>query len=263
MALKKFKSANENFALLPENLFFIFITILPFSFLFGTLILNSIIFILFLLFLLNFKKFIKSKYIFEIEFKFLFFFCIYLLLNSFLNEISVEKLIKSFSYIRFPILIIVILYCFKHISEKKKNLWANLNILFFLIISFDLLFQYFLGRNALGFLPGMCGENYLNDKSVCTRYAGFFNDELIMGGYLSTISFSIFLLINKIKRNWIFITALTISFLYILIMITGERSATLTILLTIFFIFLQYKTKFKIKFLSAILLITFSLLMVF
>ena len=118
MALKKFKSANENFALLPENLFFIFITILPFSFLFGTLILNSIIFILFLLFLLNFKKFIKSKYIFEIEFKFLFFFCIYLLLNSFLNEISVEKLIKSFSYIRFPILIIVILYCFKHISEK-------------------------------------------------------------------------------------------------------------------------------------------------
>jgi len=128
---------------------------------------------------------------------------------------------------------------------------------------FDLLFQYFIGKNTLGFLPGMCGENYLKDQSVCTRYSGFFNDELIMGGYLSTIVFSIILLINKIKKNWIFITAAMISFLYILIMITGERSATLTILLTIFFIFLQYKTKFKTKFISIILLITFSLLMVF
>ena len=49
------------------------------------------------------------------------------------------------------------------------------------------MFQYFLGRNALGFLPGMCGENYLNDKSVCTRYAGFFNDELILGSYTARI----------------------------------------------------------------------------
>ena len=97
MKLKKFKSTNENFALSFDNIFFILIVILPFSFLFGTLILNSILFILFFIFLLNFKDFIKSKYIFEVEFKFLFIFCFYLLLNSFLNEISVEKFIKSFS----------------------------------------------------------------------------------------------------------------------------------------------------------------------
>ena len=263
MALKNFKSLNKNFILSLDNIFFILVAILPFSFLFGTLILNSILFILFLIFLLNFKNFIKFNYLFEIEFKILFLFCFYLLINSFLNEISVEKLIKSFSILRFPILIIVVLYFFKKVTDQKKNLWANLNILFIFIISFDLLFQYFIGKNTLGYLPGMCGENYLKDQSVCTRYSGFFNDELIMGGYLSTIIFSIILLINKIKKYPLFITAILISFLYILIMITGERSATLTILLTIFFIFLQYKTKFKTKFISTILLITFSLLMVF
>ena len=112
MALKKFKSVNKNLVLPFDNIFFVLIAILPFSFLFGTLILNSVLFILFLLFLLNFKNFIKFNYVFEMEFKILFLFCFYLLLNSFLNEISVENFIKSLSYLRFPILIIVVLYFF-------------------------------------------------------------------------------------------------------------------------------------------------------
>ena len=115
------------------------------------------------------------------------------MINSILNDFTIEKFLKSFSYIRFPVLIFIFFYCFKSLSNKDKDLWVNLNILFLFIISSDLLFQYFLGTNFVGFSPGMCEENYLMDKSICTRYSGFFNDELIMGGYLSTIFLSIIL----------------------------------------------------------------------
>ena len=77
----------------------------------------------------------------------------------------------------------------------------------------------------------------------------FFNDELIMGGYLSTIFLSIILFSQSIK-NWLIYLVLLTLFLYILIMITGERSATLTISLTLIFTLVQYKKNIKIKLLS-------------
>jgi O-antigen ligase len=108
----------------------------------------------------------------------------------------------------------------------------------------------------------MCGEEYLIDKTSCTRYSGFFDTELIMGGYLSTIFLSIIILINSIKRNWFLYTAIILSILCILIMITGERSATLTILLTLIFTLIQYRANFKIKLISFTFLIALTILMI-
>ena len=68
-----------------------------------------------------------------------------------------------------------------------------------------------------------------------------------MGGYLSTIFLSIILFSQSIKKNWLIYLVLLTLFLYILIMITGERSATLTISLTLIFTLVQYKKNIKIK----------------
>ena len=131
-----------------------------------------------------------------------------------------------------------------------------------MVISLDLLFQYFTVRNTIGFLPGMCDEEYLIDKSLCTRYSGFFDTELIMGGYLSTIFLSIIILINSIKKNWFLCIVISLSILFILIIITGERSAMLTISLTLICIFIQYKASFKIKLISFTFLIALTILMI-
>ena len=220
------------------------------SFFLGPLIVNLILTLFCIIFIFKYKDFKKNNLIVKTEFKILLIFCVYLMINSILNDFTIEKFLKSFSYIRFPVLIFIFFYCFKSLSNKDKDLWVNLNILFLFIISSDLLFQYFLGTNFVGFSPGMCEENYLMDKSICTRYSGFFNDELIMGGYLSTIFLSIILFSQSIKKNWLIYLVLLTLFLYILIMITGERSATLTISLTLIFTLVQYKKNIKIKLLS-------------
>ena len=253
---------NNNYFNYINNTLYFLLLLLPLSFFLGALILNSILIIFFFIFFFLYRDSKKFELIYKSEFKYLFLFCIYLILNTFLNNFNIETFLKSISYLRFPILIIIFLYVFEKISENKKILWANLNILFFLIISIDLLFQYIFGKNIIGFMPAMCGENYLKDKTVCTRYSGFFKDELIMGGYLSTIYLSIILFINSIKKNWFLITIISVLFLYILVMITGERSATLTILLTLFFIFLQYKSTLRLKFFSASFFLVLTFLMI-
>ena len=46
----------------------------------------------------------------------------------------------------------------------------------------DLFIQYFLGKNLFGYSGSMKGEII-----GATRHAGIFNDELVLGGFLSTI----------------------------------------------------------------------------
>lgn len=261
MFLKKHNISFKNL-ISTKKMIFLLLIFLPVSFFLGTFVINLVLTIFFIIFIFQFKKFKKNSLVYKKEFKFLFFFCIYLIINSIFNDFSFEKLLKSFSYFRFPLLIFIFFYSFQNLSNKEKDLWANFNLIFFFVISLDLLFQYFTGKNTIGFLPGMCDEEYLIDKISCARYSGFFDTELIMGGYLSTIFLSIIILINSIKRNWFLYTAIILSILCILIMITGERSATLTILLTLIFTLIQYKVNFKIKLISFTFLIALTILMI-
>lgn len=261
MFLKKYIFSFKNLISI-EKILFGLLLFLPVSFFLGTFVINLILSIFFLIFIFQFEKFKKNGLIYKKEFQFLFLFCFYLIINSILNDFTFEKLLKSFAYFRFPLLIFIFFYCFKTLSNKEKNLWVNFNLIFLFLITSDLLFQYFTGSNIIGFFPGMCDENYLNDKTVCTRYSGFFNDELIMGGYLSTIFLSIIIFSYSIKREWFLQTIITILFLYIMIMVTGERSATLTILLTLFFTFVQYKVDIKVKLVALTLLATLSIVII-
>ena len=262
MSLKTLNKINSFFVFSTDNIIFILILLLPLSFFFGSLITNFIVLFIFFIFFFKIKKFRQFSFFHSNELKVIIFFCLFLTINTIYNGGNIEKIIKSIFYLRFPILTLVFFYCFKFISKEKKFYWINFNILCLALISLDLLVQYFNSTNIFGFSAGMCGERYLNDKLICTRYAGFFNDELILGGYYSIISLSIILFINSIKKNWTLITLFMIFILYLLIMITGERSATITILLTFFFIFLQYKIKFKIKLMSVSILIILTTLMI-
>ena len=114
---------------------------------------------------------------------------IYLILNSYFFSENDESLIKSIGFLRFIIMAYAISYYYKKFDKSFLRLW----LLFFLIVSADLMIEFFFGKNILGYeslYPG--------------RLAGFSGEELKIGGfYFGFIFLSLSLLINK--RNYLFI----------------------------------------------------------
>ena len=54
-----------------------------------------------------------------------------------------------------------------------------------MLIIFDLFYQYIFDVNLIGFKPGL----YNLDQDIYERYSGIFNNELILGSYLSSLDF--------------------------------------------------------------------------
>jgi O-antigen ligase len=154
-----------------------------------------------------------------------------------------------------------IIYFFNINSGIYRKIILNTWLIIFLIICFDLIYEFFLGKNILGFTSYMPG-----------RLASFFNDELKIGHFYYGFSLIIlshllnskllekFLLINNEahKKDFIFILAL----IFIVIsFIIGERSnfiKTLT-MLSLFIVFIKLSFN-KNKLIIIIGLIIFFLL---
>ena len=113
----------------------------------------------------------------------------------------------------------------------------------FLIVSFDILFEYIFGENILGYKSEYHG-----------RIASFTGDELNIGGYYFGF-FTNFCTFNKEKLS---ISNFNIIFLFISIII-GERANFLKVFLLITFLFLFiYKISLKKKIASIILFSVFT-----
>ena len=76
-------------------------------------------------------------------------------------------------------LIFALIYFLK--DETLRNKVINFWTLVLLIVSFDIFFEFIFGQNILGFESPMKNE----------RIVSFFQDELIVGSYLSTFLFII------------------------------------------------------------------------
>jgi len=125
----------------------------------------------------------------------------------------------------------------------------------FLIIIFDLIFQYIFDFNILNFKPGL----YNNELDFYERYAGIFNQELIMGGFLGSFGFMTILIYFNFNKTKKYLFYLSLIVLFFSIFITGERSSTFTFFLTIFFIFLFCKEYRKNFFLVGLTLFIVSI----
>ena len=127
----------------------------------------------------------------------IYFFFIYLILITLTNNLQFylennafgEHILKSIYYLRFLIFFLVI----SKFVEKK---YFNIKIFFFsaaifsTVISFDILIQFFSGKNLIGY------------PITLNRPSSFFNTENIAGGYLQRfILFLIFLIYLKKKKN--------------------------------------------------------------
>ena len=163
------------------------------------------------------------------------------LFSDYKNNLS---LIRSISSIRF-FLIVFIFFLF----VKNKNffiLLGQVSIIFTLFLSFDIIFQYYFGFDFFGFEP-----------FIDNRYAGFLDEELVAGFYLSTFYlFSVIYIYSDYKLSKFLIF---FSIIFFTIIITGERLALIKFIFINFFIFLflMRDLKKKVIFSSLILFLFF------
>ncbi len=224
------KSLNifSDLKLIDDKIIF-FILLLPISLLAGSLIININILILIVLFFFDlFKK--KNYKIFKIkEVYFLLLIWIYLILNALFIGKTDEGLIRAIGFLRFIFLTFILAYYLSYKNSYYKNIILKFWFVLFVIISFDLLFEFFFGFNFFG-----------NKSTYANRLSGFTGDELKIGGfYFGFILISLSFIIKKYRK---FFLPLLIFFVLVSFLI-GEKSNFIKIIFisSLLIIILYYK----------------------
>ena len=133
-----------------QNLNLILLSILPISLLAGTLVSNLLIILICLIFIFEKKKelivFLKNKYIY-----FLLIIYFYLLLNSLFISQNTESYIRAIGFIRYIILVIILSDYFYSKPVIFREIILRTWFLVFLIVSIDLLIEFFMEKIYLVF----------------------------------------------------------------------------------------------------------------
>ena len=230
-----------------DSYFFVLFSLIPTSIILGPAIsLFNILLINFsFLFLLIFTK--EYKFLSNKTVKLILIFYLYLIFNSIVSENFSIGALRNFGFIRFIILFFAFNYFFYHKNFFNKILiiWA----LTLFIITIDTYIESFVGTNILGY-----------GKIYGARIVSFFKDEPIVGGYINSFYLIIvgyfFSLNLKFSENYrYFILAVSLLFLWAIIL-TGERSnAIKAIFGFMIFYFINHHFKIKEKLISVLLIL--------
>jgi len=242
----------NNFA---EALSITLISFLPIIFLCGSAVVTSSIVLLDFLFLyiLIDKKilnYLNNKFFYS----FIFIWTV-LLLSLFFSHEPQNSMQRALGFVRFIIFIFLIRYFFGLENKNFQKIILSAWSLIFLLISLDLIYEYFIGVNIIGIKSPMHG-----------RLSSFLGDELNIGAwyyaFISVVLANLYYNINSRKNlaqfNSIFFYLLIFIFLVVAFII-GERSNFLKIAtLLILFVFFFERRNYLIK-ISFILITILSL----
>ena len=170
-----------------------------------------------------------------------------LFINLIFSQDPQNSYSRTFGFLRFIFLVFAIKYYLIDDITKLTKYVLNLWTLFFLIICFDLLFEFTLGYNTLGFKSYMPG-----------RLAGFFNQELKIGylfSFLCLIAVSniYYFLQNYNSGNFFKMLFKRYSIYLILLIITlislfiGERANFIKTITMVFLFSLFFEKKFLLR----------------
>lgn len=217
----------------------------PLFIILGNAVINFILITVFVLYL--FSCLVEKKIIFSetFEFKYFLFFYICLLFNSILADNIIISLTRSIPYLKFFIFVLM----FKSLIENGKINLILLGYFWFFIIfalGLDIIYQGIYGHDIF---------NYVSEYK--TRNSGFFFDELVAGGFLTSFVFLSIFLIKKQNKNIFFY--LLIIFFIIVIFLTGERANFLDFLIILICVYL-FCIKTNLLFKSFSLIVSFSIL---
>ena len=152
--------------------------------------------------------------------------------STILNFYSFKSSIGGIFYFRIPLFAFSIWFILNKFLTFDKKIVTFYSI-FFSIIIFDSLMQYFYGKNLVGY------------EILYDRVSSFFGKELIMGGFiLRTLPiFLIYLVMNDIliKKNYNLFFIILISFLCFIVYLSGERTSFALLILFFFTLFFILK----------------------
>ena len=159
---------------------------------------------------------------------------LYLLLNILISADFSLSIIRNFFFIKFLFVIISFKFFLndKYLLNKILLTWT----IILSIISFDVIFEFIMGHNLVGFTSPMPNE----------RVVSFFKDELIVGGYILAFYFPI--IGFQLYKKKIFIAFLLGLLFTVAILLSGERSSFFKLLLALFLfiLFVLKNNKYKI-----------------
>lgn len=225
----------------------------PIAFLFSNTVCELFLVAIFLFFIVKNKNSFKLLFNDKI-FIILFIFSIYLIINYFINYDNNPSIKRTFAFIRFPLFAISVSYLIFFGKIKiEKFIWCWLII--FLIIYYDLFFQYTNGVNLIGYKSILQGNFF--------RLGGFMGDELKIAhliNHFSIIILGYLYLIEKQINNKFFSFSILVLFFFTLfaVFVTGERSN----FITIFIASLLFIT-FRYNLIKYIIIMTFFIFVIF
>ena len=242
-----------NLKIIEKSIYYLF-AFLPIFLVFGTLLSELSIILICILFLFYAYKTNNFSWIKNEDAKILLLLYFLLIINFIFSSDKNLSLLRDIGFIKYIIFIFAVKNLLLNkidIIKKIINIWS----IFFLIVIIDLYFEYFFGKNILGF--------YSQDPS---RLVGFLGDEykigtLIVGFLFPIISFWFYRLFYEkkndkriyLKKLFYFLSIILV--LYILLLV-GQRGIIVKIILS--FVFLFYCFPFmatKKKILSFLLFI--------
>ena len=157
---------------------------------------------------------------------------------------------SSLFYFRFGIFSIAVWYLIDNNNKIYQNLFKSLFITYCILL-IDAFFQYFTGKNLLGYEIAPTG-----------RLSGLFGEEMILGSYLTRLFpflVSLFLIKKDVSKKFLILFLFLILGIDLIVFLSGERVAIFLLTLSTILIILFIK-KFKvfriITFASSIILIT-------
>ena len=176
-----------------------------------------------LIFLINTFKNKLFYYYKNLFFYFFISFCIYIVFSSLLSQNILLSFQSSLFYFRFGIFSLSTWYLLTLNKEQLLKYTYLVCFFCFLILSLDAFYQFFFKKNILGF------------PLLEHRISSFFNDEWILGSYLSRfypILFGLFIYFYKnnlkiIPRylDNVFFLGIVLIFSEVIIFLSGERTA--------------------------------------
>ena len=177
------KSISINFSELFAVSLIIF---LPLTIFIGSSVMNFTVILLDLIFLFEIFKNKKLNFLKNNTFYFLIFIWVVLVINLIFISIDPSRsLLRTIGFLRFIFFVFALKYFFEihnaTYREKILKIWT----IFFIIVSLDLVYEFFMGQNLFGWKAELPG-----------RLVGFFQDEMKIGHF-----YSAFILISLITIN--------------------------------------------------------------
>jgi len=221
----------------------ILLSALPISLLSGSLIINVLTILILIIFLCEILVKKRLDFLNDWSFYLLLFLWASFIINLFFSQDKSLSFFRTIGFVRFIFLAQAIRYVFLLNDNNYKIFILRVWAIIFIIVSFDLLLEYFNGNNILG-----------NKSNLEGRLASFLGEELKIGGYYFGFALIFLATINGfLKKDYKIIFLLSIIILNVSFLI-GERSNFIKVLISILIILILFMKEHKIKVFSLILI---------